>query len=219
MALLLEKCNAAIFEIPKTGTTWMRSVLDKFGIRYKLLSPIINACPRHSPWDRYTNNIHDFDFRIVSIRYPPSWISSYWRKHSEGKIPWVEGREYLHRELGDTMPSSFPDFVNYIIENQTGIVGRIFEQFTGTRQEPYYTHLIKQESLASDFWSVLNQLGYDVPFLHNGVADHPRQNQTETKKKWDPALFYRFADSEHHIISRFYREFSPDYIGGEYWYE
>ena len=79
MAILLNASNTLIIETPRTGTTWIRKVLESFNIDHAAAVPLaMPCCPRHSP-----RRCHEWDPSAVyvTVRRVVPWLESFWKLH------------------------------------------------------------------------------------------------------------------------------------------
>lgn len=165
MAILLPTANAIFYEIPKTGTTWVRAALADSGVRY------IEAMPRHGLPCEYCGH---FDLAAATLRQPDAWLESYWKVFLRKPDFWERNTWPLHRLFPDRQPRSFAALVAWIIRYRPALVSEIFAAYCGVPGAPLVDAVMRQERLSADLAGILGGLGYDVGRAR--LERTPRQN-------------------------------------------
>jgi len=154
MAILLTNSDTLILLVPKTGSTWIRTVLERSGIPH-----------RHVGDRMYRGHgnllVHGRKNRAVAcfVREPYAWYRSYWahRTHLGWRPKYLIDR---HCSNGD-----FGGFLAGCVRTFPGFLTTLFEEYAGSR-----THAIefvgRQESLADDLIRLLHSSGESFSEAH-----------------------------------------------------
>jgi len=159
MAIHLMDSNQIIIEIPKTGTTWIRTVCDEIGIRNNQQIPQkVFSEPRHSPLWCYLGN---YSRAVCTVRRIIPWLETMWKQHQI--LPDCDTRKpaLYHKMILATQPL-FPiyrDFERWIDSLHPDSVYLYFMRMTRG-----CSGLIHYENLVHDLAEVL---GVDASILES----------------------------------------------------
>lgn len=208
MAIYLPKADITFYEMPKTGTTWVRTALNRLGIDYQVLNPEgLRVDPYHSPWWCYPHQ----RIRICTIRYPLDWYASYWKFHQfEGKPrppqfkmnTWYIRRPLHFTGTGDVGPY-FNQWLEYVMAVQPSYYTRMVEAFFGPMGYPAMTHVMRTERLVTDLSAILEFYGYGDRYDELITVDPVKVSNSQTVY-WDGRLADRVRFQESEVIQRFY---------------
>ena len=201
-------CGAVIYEMPKTGTTWIRESLTSFGIPWTDDPPLLPACPRHSPWWCYP----EATTRICSVRHPVSWYESYYLYHTFREIqPTTAARksvlfdadkwyshQLFHFENGEC-DFTFEQWVDRITSFYPAAYTRLVDTYFGPLGFSAMDFVIRVETLPQDLRRVLSKLGYVLNGPHI-----PAVNRKEGRIQWLIHQRNRVLQLEQDVIRRFY---------------
>jgi len=164
VAIFLPQSKSVFYEIPKTGTSFVRNFLLTQKIKFEEMFPIRNSCQRHSPW--YCYDLTGVDHTFASIRYPMNWYVSYWRFHRPTEdIGFEPTRFYIHRPLhlqGKVLGKDFNEWMQMVMDTEPAFYTRMVEQFLGPEGCPQVTDIIRLENIESELRDVLEKLGYSL---------------------------------------------------------
>lgn len=155
MAILLPDSDCIIYEIPRTGTTWMRHTLSVLGIPWEQAPVVSGVCERHALPEHC---LGDYALRVCVEREPMAWLQSYWFYHrGMTDSAWQCNVHYPHRIFGPPVEGSFDGMVERIrVTNPDSV-----EQYLNS----FYRHCcirLNHDSLADEFHSLLTRCGYKV---------------------------------------------------------
>lgn len=174
MAILLAEGACIIYEVPRTGTTWMRHALTTLGIPWERALAVPGVCGRHSLPEHYPGT---YAIRAFVERDPLDWARSYWSYHHDmDPDTWDQNTHYPHRIFGPPVEERFEDFLDRIISTNPRSIYQFFEAF---RRHSNLT--LKHENLAVEFHDLLDRCGYTVDVER--VKDVNRRNESEPRKQ------------------------------------
>ena len=165
MAILLKNTNTLILLPPKTGSKWLRSVIDVSMIPYELIGP--PELSGHGDLSLYGRN---YDYIVAFVRHPATWHYSYWWYRSKGPSNWEEKWE-LDRKCGD---SSFKEYISKVTKYCPKYVTHMFECYTGPEDDPI-DFIGKLENLRRDIITALTNCGEN--FDSDLFLEHPVKNK------------------------------------------
>jgi hypothetical protein len=230
--------NGAVFlHIPKTGGTWVASLLERLDLVDRPLEP-------HGDFERLFWNgrfhpdgkvfrnllrrrlgllpppIDPACFKFCFVREPLGWYVSWWR-YMEGMNWRTWGSEtdpYLWSPLAMLNGLGSPDF-NTFVENvnrkRPGFVTELFGRFA----RPSVDFIGRQENLRDDFLAALHLSGLKPdPAI---VENFPRLNEASGRvpfPDWDPCVWRRTLHFEYAAYAR-YGYAIPDEPGAPVRYE
>jgi hypothetical protein len=97
--LTFDGSKTVIFEMPKTGTTWLRQNLQD----WRQGTTLRNVCPRHAQPEDFAEALNPEYRKILIFREPLEWCVSFWEYHNtEVEVPKAGlpvSRHYAHHEL------------------------------------------------------------------------------------------------------------------------
>lgn len=160
MALYLEQSDAVFLEVPKTGTTWVRSALRDLGIAYHVITPIAGVTRRHGLRAHVPVQAR---FWFATVRHPLAWLRSWYS--FQASLGWPEHEPDLwhpQRCLSWCAADSFPQFVRRVLIREPGHVSRMYEWYVGPEGSPCVDAVARQETLADDLARILSKLGHEV---------------------------------------------------------
>ena len=213
MAIRLTDTDCVIYEIPKTGTTFVKKVLEACGIPFiHDEAPIVRCCPRHAPWWCYEPAAK----KVCIVRHPVHWYESFYRYHKFGTnvgrygIPldklvfepttWYPHRLFWHREGEFGMP--FDVWIERVMLFYPAAYTRIVDAFVGPLGFDAMDEVMRTETLAEDLLSLLSRLGYDLSGF--SVDDVGYANKSEGEVIWTVHHRDRILQLEQDVIRRFY---------------
>lgn len=204
MAIELIKANAVFYEIPKTGTTFMREALTSLGVAWRDAPHIAGVCPRHSLPQHYLGN---FAYRFCSVRHPLTWYESYFHNHVREKrkkaVVFSPGTWYWHAALGEETGEDFNAWMRWCVEHEPAFVTRVYEAFCGPFGRNELDCALRREDLAAGLARVLRELGYGD--FHEELRKFPPVNRSESlPAAWDESIKSRVLELERPAIERFY---------------
>jgi hypothetical protein len=205
LTLILKNDNV-FFHIPKTGGSWVTSVLDHF----KLVDrPVGN---KHFDQDHFYfwASRHDFaypaPFSFCFVRNPVSWYES-WYKYMSGPSknwrPWginVSGQAGWHPNvmLNGLGSTDFNTFVANVVRTRPGYASEMMGWFA----KPPITFVGKQENLRGDLVFVLNRMGYTFDETYILGANRVLKS-IEVPIEWDPKLKEQVVKLEYAGLVRY----------------
>jgi hypothetical protein len=208
MGIKLKQSDTAFFELPKTGTRFVRAALDKCNIEYKELKELSYFSVKnnedkirlHSPWwaHKYISN------KCCIIRHPISWYESLWKFYTLNTD--IFESEDFTLVFYDTFPfdKNFNVFIDRCIEEFPCMYTRIAEQFFG----PNFfimNKILKTEKLNTDLFAILRDLGYPAEMI-NPILHMERVNQSNVELSWKDNQKEKILYLEQEIVKRFYNE-------------
>lgn len=131
--------------MPKTGGTWVKSILTETGLAIGELGSV------HSKGPDIINET-EFQKRAISftfVRHPLTWYQSYWSYKM--KVQWNDPDNEFDRKVKS---ENFNDFLRNVISHFPGYLSGAFDRFTEG-----VTFVGKQERLVSDLLLVLTLAG------------------------------------------------------------
>lgn len=226
MTIRLTNTNTAFYEIPKTGSTFIREALTRVNISYELMSPYsyFQSDPppiyeigskdytnvgyyRHSPWWAYPY-IKD---KYCIVRHPISWYESFWKFFMSLK-PEARFMGFFSDFLlpDNEIENSFSDFINRIINHHPSMYTRMIESFIGPNQYNIMTEILKTENLNNDLIQVLKNLGYDKNYNLNLIHDIDKQNVSDDYDLiWGNGQKKQILYLEQEVLRRFNYDYEP----------
>ena len=208
MALLLK--NGAVFlHIPKTGGTWVGSVLRELDLvrcpvshfhadADRLFLPGFKrgkiARPDLLRQRKKYLNTRTKPFMFSFVRHPLSWYESWFKYMSMAVKSWrahgaeidLKGRTWHpNAALNELGSSDFNTFVRNVVRARPGYVTEMFGWYTKGAD-----FVGKQENLADDLYRALDTMGL-IEGDGAEIRGRSRVNASETPKipiEWDPAL-------------------------------
>ena len=211
MAVVL-RCGSELLHIPKTGGSWVTSVLEANDLISQhrghkhadfdrnLLSSAFSARQHLSEVLRLTKEkflyasknapISEAPFRFCFVRHPLSWYESWWK--------YMKGRNWndwgTQNSADNWHPNSilnglgsddFNEFVWNIVRVRPGYVSELYASYT----KPGIGFIGKTETLRDDLCYVLDLLGHS--YSKDSILSAKRENVSKTKPseiRWDPDL-------------------------------
>lgn len=93
-------------------------------------------------------------FCFTFIRHPLDWLGSIWRfRNGQG---WG-----THQELDDCRHETFDGFIEQYLVKHPGFVSELFEQFTGTLEDPLCDYIGRSENAEEDIRELFGILQID----------------------------------------------------------
>lgn len=212
MAVTLK--NKAVFlHIPKTGGTWVTSVLKRLGLKQKYL-PHKHLDLLHFLRPEYLKQIDGLaqdekPFIFTFVRDPLSWYESWFRyTKQEGYKQWGKGcrlKDYSKvgwhpfAIISDCVEKDFNQSIWNIYRKRPGFVTEMFSWYT----EPDWVDYVgKQENLREDLAFVLDKM--NLNYNRGVIAKSDREKVTQSDRvKWDPELKELVREAEDATYKRF----------------
>lgn len=221
MAVIL-RGGAVFLHIPKTGGTWVTSVLRDAGLvrcsighRHAnwphLLAPGYQGVGRKVEY-LYKRSAYlrtsPKPFTFCFVRHPLAWYESFYRYKSQAHLNWE--RDGDSRDWNRWHPNSilnglgegntFDEFVENVIDAYPGYVSALFSYYT----LPPVDFIGKQETLTDDLLTVLEETGQR--FDEKAIREAAPVNQSKSAGggiEWDPGLRERVLALEAAALLRF----------------
>lgn len=213
MAILVKPANTIIYEIPKTGTTWIREVLKRMKIEHVYLKTPNRACDRHSPWWAYDLSlIEPKPYQIAVVRHPMHWYESYWAYSLRRRDTGLQGgwhiRKYLHFDSLHVY-DNYEKWVEYVLREHPAIYTRIVESFCGPCGYHMMDAVIKQEELAEQLATFLCKANHnwekrDLLEVMNEIERVNVSNRALITYEQRTAMESKICEMEIEVIKRFY---------------
>ena len=177
--------DCAFLHIPKTGGTFVASILDVKG-----------ESKGHKHLPLLDRSLTAFCF----VRHPVSWYESYWR--------WLRGfsgrgGDFQNRPGHPLGPISgcwrgdFNETIAKCIEQSPGFLSSMFHTYTKD-----CAYVGQQEYLRRDLGSILIDLGLPLP---GNILTAPAQNIGEPAEvRWDEGLKREILNLEWEIVEKYY---------------
>ncbi|MGB0241493.1 MAG: hypothetical protein ACPGIH_11740 [Verrucomicrobiales bacterium] len=208
MALLLKGTKGIFLHVPKTGGSWVNSVLEDNNLIEKRLGVHkhidivrlqyynrLNFPNLHSSFKSKSAKV----FRLVPedhfifffVRHPLTWYESWWKYMSQESMNWKRYGDSMNpwawhpvSDLNDVRKDDFHTFIESVIEIAPGFVSKLYSLY----QHPSVSFVGKQETLTEDLISVLEQL--ELPFDRDRLINFGKVNRSVSKEapQWDPDL-------------------------------
>jgi hypothetical protein len=210
MALLLK--NKAVFlHVPKTGGSWVTSILERQGLierRFAQGHADMDRAMRWfgRPWWRNRRPTFIFCF----VRNPLTWYESWFRYMSHPERNWMHfgqggndvhpiQRAWPHSLLNDCAAQDFNEFVERAVRLHPGYVSELFSWYT----KPPISFIGKQERLTEDLIRALRQskLAFDEDAIR--AASPVNSGDRTIKALWDPALRNKVIQLEGEAFDRY----------------
>lgn len=194
--------------IPKSGGTWVKSVLVKLGLMTK--HNLAQACPgigRHGLIEHYRMN-HDFRFSFV--RHPIAWYESFFKfQYKKWRAFEPEAKWHPQRSLEKYASDDFNEWMERVLKNEPGYVTRMFEWYLGPEGAERVDFIGQQENIRYHLQWALEYAGFQVSSEQWRVLQNePARNVSpDITIEWDHALQERVLASEVPAIRRFYNNF------------
>lgn len=183
MAIYIPSANSVIYEIPKTGTSWVRKVLETLCVEHRFLKTPNNSCDRHSPWWAYeVEKYRDVD-KYTIVRHPMHWYESYWAYSVPRRDTGLQHGWHLRKRLhfdGLHVHDNYIRWVRYVLDQHPAIYTRMVESFCGPAEFPL-TDVFKQENLFEDLREFLIQKvpGMDRDIINEEMKEIPPVNVSD----------------------------------------
>jgi hypothetical protein len=212
MALVL-KGGSVFLHIPKTGGTWVRSILSEMSLaggkrghkhidfdgllraeleRWGPLAPVYKGVKslgkRLKKWPEKPS------FKFCFVRHPLAWYESHWKFSARLDKGWkfwgqANSRVYWHPtvELNPLGSMDFNEFMWNVIRRRPGFVTELFYSYT----KPGINFIGRNEHLSRDLQAVLEVL--QLPFREETLQARSSVSVNVSKRsrselEWDPAL-------------------------------
>jgi hypothetical protein len=208
--------NGSVFlHVPKTGGTWVASVLKDLGLIEKRVS-VKHAtflCGKRELYKMAVSKlskskeIQNPPFSFCFVRNPITWYESWFNYMNLPNIQWrTFGDEndirYWHPSciLNKIDNTNFNSFVQSVNKKRPGYVTELYGWFTMHK----INFIGKQEDLLNDFIKVLNIM--NINFDEDFVRQYPRQNQSvppENGLVWDKETLIKTAIYEYSAFVRY----------------
>jgi len=222
MSRFLRASNSLFLHIPRTGGTWVKSVIAAGGIRSC-------QCNGKGPWSHCLIGHYEkewferFDFFFSFVRHPLSYYESAWKycceKTRSPLGPKALCRWKMHpfskvcRVHEELKCENFDRWVEGVLEHEPCWYTRLIESFVGPEYREFHQFIGRTETIHQDLSDVLCHLGHKID--EDLVRDHPRKNVNSRKIIWNSDLKARVLFGERDMIKRFYGEKTTD----KRWYE
>lgn len=221
MAIILK--NGAVFlHIPKTGGTWVSSVLKETGLARcsighrhanwtHLLAPGFQGVGRKLEYlykrGRFLK-VSPGPFTFCFVRHPLAWYESFYRYKLQPELNWEPDGDAndwnrwhpnaVLNGLGEGR--EFNEFVEAVLEQYPGYVSALYNHYT----LPPVDFIGKQENLTEDLISVLSEMKCEFdPEVIRGAAKVNTSRSEKKSMEWDPGLKERARELEFSAIKRF----------------
>ena len=172
MAISLADGACIIYEIPRTGTTWMRHALTRLGVPWEEAPSVDGVCNRHGLPEHYPGQ---YDVRECVERETVDWLESYWSHHHDMALEvWTVNTHYPHRIFGPPMEERFEGLVERLVETNPDCIRRYMDSFHRS-----CNLTLKFENLTEDFHSLLERCGYPVDI--ESVRSVGRRNESKNR--------------------------------------
>ena len=206
--------GAEFLHIPKTGGTWVESVLE----RNKLIAKRVGH--KHADYDRnllsstLTGQQHlseaarlaqtqvlkhfgyapksnsNFGFRFCFVRHPLSWYESWWkfmkaRKWENAHLSYSPKDCHPNSILNRLGSDDFNEFVSNVVKQHPGYVSRLLFAYT----KPGISFIGRTESIREDLTYLLDLLA--LPYDRTTIAKSRKMNVSktyDTEIQWDSEL-------------------------------
>ncbi len=162
MAALL-KCGAIFLHVPKTGGSWVSTVLEKNGLVFANVGEIHDDAKRIAEFERWFRIPNKYAkpnrpfFKFCFVRHPLTWYESWFKYQAARGWPnWGEDSSRWHPNamLDGLGASDFATFLANVLERRPGYVSELYGWYV-TRE----VHFVgRYEHLARDLFSVLEYL-------------------------------------------------------------
>lgn len=208
--------KALFFHVPKTGGSWVRSVVKRLKIptsESRCAACGWKSSDAHVHWCCFHAASKDIDpaiaaapiFRFAFIRHPVTFYQSFWSyKMKQGWQPDLPFDCAVGRPV-------FSDFVHAVLDRyrdkKGGWLTMISRRFLGPEEAPIVDFVGKQENLALDLLWALRTAGFTVDA--NIVLNAARENETSILPEWKekcaytPELLEAVRTAEAEVIRRF----------------
>lgn len=199
MAIFFSLHDAILILPPKTGSKWVRQALEASQVLHKVDQP--SGWRDHGPLSVYGRK-HKFIGTFV--RDPVEWYKSYYAYRTQ--------QGWNNRALIDQtcQSSNFTDFVRTAVTHLPGILGIMFETYTGPESDPV-TFIGHQENLSADLAMALDKAGVQIPGSWHKVG---RINTSSNRPECSEELEDLIVISELEAMMRYsYFESRPDRTG------
>ena len=204
--------GSEFLHIPKTGGTWVESVLRESGLVAEKYGH------EHADFDRnlFQSVIYAQDhlkaaaaivrrkllagdgdksaeegvFRFCFVRHPLSWYESWWKfMCGQGWHDWGKTNSRAHWHPNSTLnglgSEDFNTFVRNVMRARPGYVSELMMAYT----KPGISAIGRTENLRQDLACVLDRLGLDYdPVMLAKKPEKLVSPAPETKLQWDPEL-------------------------------
>ena len=184
MALALS--NSVYVHCPKTGGTWVRSVLQETGVTFEMIGKHTHC--RHIPKE------HKDKFKFVFVRHPLTWYQSYFAYKT------VQGWSDDHLDRHCRAPA-FRQFLNKVLDVFPGYCSTVLAEryFNGA------DFVGRFERLRSDLVLALEQAGetYSKEIIET-VSPQNVSNYRLVDVGYSLKLRERILKAEQGILKRFY---------------
>jgi hypothetical protein len=202
MSQHLIKANALFLHIPKTGGSWVESVMQRLGIDAVNPKTLRTASWRHCLRHQF---LESFRSSFAFVRHPVSWYESWWKFQAQTWVRWEPGVWHPQRGLERCASDDFNEFIHLCIEHEPAYVSRMYEWYIGPPGVQYVNRVGRHESLADDLVEILRSLGYEPD--EAVLRIHAPANVSAKKcgdPIWDPQLKRRILELEAPALKRFY---------------
>lgn len=178
----------------RTGSTWFRKALMAVGFEYADRGEVMDVRGVHhyfhEPWRA---------MRVTLVRHPCDWLASMYR------ACWPARLEVASDALNEIPRSTpFNAFVERVIEEHPGIVGRLYDAYDATVR-------LRTDRLSEQFVPFAIELGVPEARAEHARAMPPDNTSREhiAPVQWDPVLRQRFLDSEQACLEQYgFNEFA-----------
>ncbi len=189
--IYLPEYDAAIYEPPRTGTTFCREALRKLGIRTEEGHVNDQCHTRHSPPDKHNEQPSHI---AATVRHPVAWIESYWR-YLMDRRPKLDPAVWVpYRFFDDRFQDNFRAFVECCC---CGEYAKMIEHF---HQQPD-TYAIHTETIVRD----LEQWLAMITGKHKSIMSTAPINVSKPRSAiWSQELYDKWLESESRVVERWY---------------
>lgn len=217
MAIRLTKADCVIYEMPKTGTTFIRKALLHCGIAHTFDEPLIKSCPRHSPWWCYPKATT----MVGIVRHPVKWFESWYKFHRYGsetakgslrrlnsavRVELQPDMWYPHRMMwakDGTFSMPFDIWMETMLMFYPSSYTRLVDAFLGPCGYTAMHHVMQAECLVNDLSRILLSLGYENATPEK-LREIEHQNVSNGDVEWTPYLRNQVIYQEQLVIRRYY---------------
>ncbi len=207
--------GAEFLHIPKTGGTWVESILEQnkliakhFGHKHadynhNLLGSTLTGQQHLREAARLAQtkvlNLIGYDvpksnsdlgFRFCFVRHPLSWYESWWkfmkaRKWENADVPYFRTNFHPNSILNRHGSDDFNEFVRNIVQERPGYVSELMFAYT----KPDISFIGRTETIRKDLVYLLDIL--DLPYDPRTIEKSPKMNVSKTNDteiRWNPEL-------------------------------
>ena len=160
MSLILQNSQSVFLHIPKTGGSWVWSVIDKLGISTRYEG---RQHDNLEDSEQYRNGLSVF----AVVRNPVSWFRSYWVHRI--RESWTGGGIVKQDDLDDCRCHDINGFVRLATDRHPGFLTEFYNRYIDDS-----VCVLKTESLRENLENHRIEIGerFDTSILHSS----PREN-------------------------------------------